>query len=163
MANYFSPGLNKRWMFLKMNSRIWKLGDNMYTRGVMRGCGEAQGGLRVPVCSTCSLCPYKSTAQVGFSPQLFQKASVILLQMKIFLAVGSSLANTPCSSFFVSPICFFSSLILDSTWSAVAGRVGCVPVIWSSLTTTTFNFLFQSDVLCPLPIYHITFLLFLLL
>lgn len=100
-------------MFLKMNSEIWRLGDIMYTRGAMRGCGEAQGGLRVPVCSRAASA-HTGTAQVGFSPHLFQKESVILLLLKIFLAVVSSVANTLPSSSLVSPICFFSSLILDS-------------------------------------------------
>jgi len=36
------------------------------------------------------------------------------VEMKIFLAVGSSLTNTTPSSFFVPPIYFFLSLILDS-------------------------------------------------
>lgn len=99
----------------------------------------------------------------AFSPALSEsKWHPASVEMKIFLAVGSSLANTPCSSFLVSSIYFFSSFMLDSIWSAVARRVSCVPVIWSSLTVTSFNFWFLFDVLCPLPIYPITFLLFLL-
>lgn len=126
----------------------------MCTRGAMRGCEEAQLDTAVPQRAWVSLhVPCAASAQLSLShtKSEWHPASV---EIKVFLAVCSSLANTPPSFFFVLPIYFFSSLILDSIWSAVARRVSCVPVIWSSLTTISFNFWFQSDVFCPLPIYH---------
>lgn len=73
MASYFSPGLNERCVVLKMNSEIWRLGDIMYTRGAMRGCGEAQGGPRVPARSTCSLCAHRRSSGGLFSPALSER------------------------------------------------------------------------------------------